>query len=151
MAENASTWEPANNVSAAITTRHSIRSFLSTPVPQEVVEEILSVARRAPSGTNMQPWWVYVVTGDGKNRLSDALLKAHDDGASAWTPEHQYYPSDFQEPYKSRRRKVGWDLYGLLGIERGQKEKMHQQHGRNFRFFDAPVGLMFTVACSFKT
>ncbi|CUS51034.1 Oxygen-insensitive NADPH nitroreductase [hydrothermal vent metagenome] len=109
------------------------------------MEEILSVARRAPSGTNMQPWWVYVVTDDGKNRLSDALLKAHDGGASAWTPEYQYYPNDFQDPYKSRRRKVGWDLYGLLDIERGQKDKMHQQHGRNFRFFDAPVGLMFTV------
>jgi len=145
MTENATTWEPANNVTAAITTRHSIRAFLSTPVPWKVVEEILSVARRAPSGTNMQPWWVYVVTGEGKNRLSDALLKAHDGGASAWTPEYQYYPNDFQEPYKSRRRKVGWDLYGLLDIERGQKEKMHQQHGRNFRFFDAPVGLMFTV------
>ena len=145
MTENATTWEPANNVTAAITTRHSIRAFLSTPVPRKVVEDILSVARRAPSGTNMQPWWVYVVTGEGKNRLSDALLKAHDGGASAWTPEYQYYPNDFQEPYKSRRRKVGWDLYGLLDIERGQKEKMHQQHGRNFRFFDAPVGLMFTV------
>ena len=145
MTENATTWEPANNVTAAITTRHSIRAFLSTPVPRKVVEEILSVARRAPSGTNMQPWWVYVVTGEGKNRLSDALLKAHDGGASAWTPEYQYYPNDFQEPYKSRRRKVGWDLYGLLDIERGQKDKMHQQHGRNFRFFDAPVGLMFTV------
>ena len=145
MTENATTWEPANNVTAAITTRHSIRAFLSTPVSRKVVEEILSVARRAPSGTNMQPWWVYVVTGEGKNRLSDALLKAHDGGASAWTPEYQYYPNDFQEPYKSRRRKVGWDLYGLLDIERGQKEKMHQQHGRNFRFFDAPVGLMFTV------
>jgi len=145
MTENATTWEPANNVTAAITTRHSIRAFLSTPVPRKVVEDILSVARRAPSGTNMQPWWVYVVTDDGKNRLSDTLLKAHDGGASAWTPEYQYYPNDFQEPYKSRRRKVGWDLYGLLDIERGQKEKMHQQHGRNFRFFDAPVGLMFTV------
>ena len=145
MTENATTWEPANNVTAAITTRHSIRAFLSTPVSRKVVEEILSVARRAPSGTNMQPWWVYVVTGEGKNRLSDALVKAHDGGASAWTPEYQYYPNDFQEPYKSRRRKVGWDLYGLLDIERGQKEKMHQQHGRNFRFFDAPVGLMFTV------
>jgi len=145
MTENATTWGPANNVTAAITTRHSIRAFLSTPVTWKVVEVILSVARRAPSGTNMQPWWVYVVTGEGKNRLSDALLKAHDGGASAWTPEYQYYPNDFQEPYKSRRRKVGWDLYGLLDIERGQKEKMHQQHGRNFRFFDAPVGLMFTV------
>ena len=145
MTENATTWEPANNVTAAITTRHSIRAFLSTPVSRKVVEEILSVARRAPSGTNMQPWWVYVVTDDGKNRLSDTLLKAHDGGASAWTPEYQYYPNDFQDPYKSRRRKVGWDLYGLLDIERGQKEKMHQQHGRNFRFFDAPVGLMFTV------
>ena len=145
MTENATTWGPADNVTAAITTRHSIRAFLSTPVPRKVVEDILSVARRAPSGTNMQPWWVYVVTDDGKNRLSDTLLKAHDGGASAWTPEYQYYPNDFQEPYKSRRRKVGWDLYGLLDIERGQKEKMHQQHGRNFRFFDAPVGLMFTV------
>ena len=83
MTENVTTWEPANNVTAAITTRHSIRAFLSTPVPREIVEEILSVARRAPSGTNMQPWWVYVVTDDGKNRLSDALLKAHDGGSSA--------------------------------------------------------------------
>ncbi|MEE3287291.1 MAG: nitroreductase [Pseudomonadota bacterium] len=145
MTDHDSTWEATPTVSAAITTRHSIRRFLSTPVSRTQVEHILSLANRAPSGTNMQPWHVWVLTGDRKRALSSALGVAHDQGPSSWKPEHRYYPKEFMEPYRSRRRKVGWDLYGLLGIERGQKEKMHRQHGRNFLFFDAPVGLIFTI------
>ena len=145
MTDHELTWKAAPTVSAAIATRHSIRRFLSTPVSRTQVEQILSLARRAPSGTNMQPWNVWVLAGEQKRTLSSALSAAHNEGPSSWQPEHRYYPKEFEEPYRSRRRKVGWDLYGLLNIERGQKEKMHRQHGRNFFFFNAPVGLIFTI------
>jgi nitroreductase len=135
----------AVSVEEAITTRKSIRRFLPTPVPPETVERILAVARRAPSGTNMQPWRVYVLTGAGKERISAAIIAADRDRPDEHSPEFRYYPPEFPEPYKSRRRKIGWDLYGLLGIEKGDKEKMHAQHARNYIFFDAPVGMIFTI------
>jgi len=131
-------------VAAAITSRRSIRAFLPTPVARETVERILDIAARAPSGTNMQPWRGYVLTGAPLKRLSAALVAE----AMAGTPveaEYRYYPETFFEPYLSRRRKVGWDLYGLLGIRRGEGEKMKRQHARNFAFFGAPVGLIFTI------
>ena len=131
-------------VAAAITSRRSIRAFLPTPVPRETVARILDIAARAPSGTNMQPWRGYALAGDAMRRLSDALVAA----ALADTPtdpEYRYYPDTFFEPYLSRRRKVGWDLYGLLGIAKGEAEKMQRQHARNFTFFGAPVGLIFTI------
>ena len=134
----------ADPVAAAITSRRSVRAFLGTPVPRETVERILDIAARAPSGTNMQPWRGYVLTGEPLRRLSDALVAE----AMAGTPvegEYRYYPEAFFEPYLSRRRKVGWDLYGLLGIAKGETEKMKRQHARNFDFFGAPVGLVFTV------
>ena len=121
MTDHELTWKAAPTVSAAIATRHSIRRFLSTPVSRSQVEQILSLARRAPSGTNMQPWHVWVLAGEQKRSLSSALSAAHNEGSSSWQPEHRYYPREFEEPYQSRRRKVGWDLYGLLSIERGQK------------------------------
>ncbi|MEQ8398552.1 nitroreductase [Thalassobaculum sp.] len=124
--------------------RRSARAFLDTPVPRETVERILALAARAPSGTNMQPWRVHVLTGAAKDRFSEAVLAAFD-GPEKHTNEWAYYPKEFREPYLSRRRKVGWDLYGLLGIARGENERMHAQHGRNFKFFDAPVGMMFTI------
>ncbi len=145
MKDHDSTWKAAPTVSAAITTRHSIRRFLSTPVSRTQVEQILALACRSPSGTNMQPWHVWVLAGERKRALSSALGVAHDQDPSTWQPEHRYYPKEFKEPYRSRRRKVGWDLYGLLNIERGEKDKMHRQHGRNFLFFDAPVGLIFAI------
>jgi len=129
----------------AIMTRRSMRAFLPDPVSRETVEEILSVSARAPSGTNSQPWMTYVLAGDAKEALSAAILKEFDAGGEGHDAEIPIYPEQFQEPYLGRRRKVGWDLYGLLGIEKGDKEKMHAQHGRNFKFFDAPVGLMFTM------
>ncbi len=142
---------PAAGVDEAITTRHSIRAFLPDPVSKETVAEIIDIAARAPSGTNMQPWQVYVTAGAAKEALSQAVLAAHDTPGAGHAPEVSYYPDQFFEPYLARRRKVGWDLYGLLGIERGEKEKMHAQHGRNYTFFDAPVGLIFTIHRDLET
>lgn len=134
-------------VDAAITSRHSMRAFLPDPVAQEDIARILEVAARAPSGTNTQPWKVYVLTGESKTRLSDAILAAHNDPAVAaqHSEEYAYYPREWVSPYIDRRRKVGWDLYALLGLTRDNKAGMHAQHGRNYRFFDAPVGLIFTI------
>lgn len=134
-------------VDEAITSRRSIRAYLPTPVPRETIEEILRVASRAPSGTNTQPWKVHVLTGEPLRGLVEKLRAAYDDPAEAQLhePEYAYYPHDWVSPYIDRRRKVGWDLYGLLGIAKGDKLRMHEQHGRNYAFFDAPVGLMFTI------
>ena len=139
--------EQQQAVDAAITSRRSIRAFLPTPVAHEDVEAILRVAARAPSGTNTQPWKVTVLTGAIKERLSDAIVAAHDDPAvaSQHSEEYHYYPRQWVSPYIDRRRKVGWDLYALLGLTRENKRGMHDQHGRNYRFFDAPVGMIFTM------
>ncbi len=135
---------PAGTAEEAITSRHSMRRFLPDPVDREKVEHLLAVASRAPSGTNIQPWKVYVLAGETRTALTAAILEAHDAGGEN-KREYNYYPLEFTDVHLARRRKVGWDLYGLLGIERGDKDKMHAQHGRNFMFFDAPVGLMFTI------
>jgi len=132
-------------VDLAITSRRSIRRFLPTVVPAATVEAILDVAARAPSGTNMQPWRGYVLAGTAKAALCDAVQAAFDRQEPGHAQEVQYYPDEFFEPYLSRRRAVGWDLYGLLGIARGEAAKMKAQHRRNFQFFDAPVGMIFTV------
>ena len=134
-------------VDAAITSRRSLRAFLPTPVPRETVEDILAVASRAPSGTNTQPWKVYVLTGEAKTALSRRIAAAYDDPAerATHTEEYAYYPTEWKSPFIDRRRKVGWDLYNLLGIAKTDKERMHAQHRRNYDFFGAPVGLMFTI------
>lgn len=138
---------PANDVDAALVTRRSIRAFLPTPVPRADIEAILEAASRAPSGTNTQPWKVCVVTGESLARLSQALLDAYDHPQrdALYQEEYPYYPNRWVSPYIDRRRKIGWDLYGLLGIEKGDKARMHKQHARNYRFFGAPVGLFFTI------
>jgi nitroreductase len=137
-------------VDAAITSRRSVRAFLPTPVPRQTIEDILAVSSRAPSGVNTQPWQVTVLTGRAKDELSRKILAAHDANAAAGSTgadvgEYDYYPTEWTPPYIDRRRKVGWDLYSLLGIAKGDKARMHAQHGRNYRFFDAPVGLVFTI------
>ncbi|AWL06291.1 nitroreductase [Massilia oculi] len=134
-------------VDAAITSRRSIRAFLDKPVAREDIARILDVAARAPSGTNTQPWKVHVLTGDARARLSGAILAAYADPAQAAQhhEEYPYYPREWVSPYIDRRRKVGWDLYGLLGLTRDDKAGMAAQHGRNFAFFDAPVGMIFTI------
>ena len=134
-------------VDAAITSRRSIRAFLPTPVAPGLVEHLLAVASRAPSGTNTQPWQVWVLTGEAKDELSRRVVAAYDDPVerARHTEEYAYYPTEWVAPYIDRRRKVGWDLYGLLGIEKTDKARMHAQHRRNYEFFDAPVGIMFTI------
>jgi nitroreductase len=135
---------PRNDVDRALATRFSVRRFRPDPPPEDLVGHILRVAQRAPSGTNMQPWHAHVVAGATRARLSAALRAAHEVPSEHRQP-YAYYPPEFFEPYLSRRRKVGWDLYGLLGIARGASARMHAQHARNFDFFDAPVGLVFTI------
>ena len=140
-------------VDQAIISRRSVRGFLPIPVARETVEQILAVASRAPSGTNIQEWKVYVLTGAAKERLSQKVLTAHDEEFARkkrkepplHTEEYFYYPRQWFEPYLGRRRKLGWDLYSLLGIGKTDYDKMHAQHGRNYVFFGAPVGLIFTI------
>lgn len=134
-------------VDAAITSRRSIRAFLPTPVAREDIEAILEVAARAPSGTNTQPWKTYVLTGSIKEKLTAELLSVYTDPvlSEQHTEEYAYYPREWMSPYIDRRRKVGWDLYALLGLTRENKKGMHAQHGRNYKFFDAPVGMIFTI------
>ena len=142
--------DPAS-VDAAIEGRLSVRAFLPKPVPRETMEHLLRVASRAPSGTNTQPWKVYVLQGASRDALVQKVCAAHDairaDPALAeqYQEAYDYYPRQWVSPYIDRRRENGWGLYGLLGITKGDKDKMHAQHQRNFKFFDAPVGLMFTV------
>jgi nitroreductase len=139
--------EQQRHVDEAITSRRSMRAFLQTPVEREDIEAILQVASRAPSGTNTQPWKVYVLTGAIKEKLSAEVLRVHNDPALAkqHAEEYAYYPREWAPPYIDRRRKVGWDLYSLLGLSRDNKTGMHSQHGRNYAFFDAPVGFIFTI------
>jgi len=130
----------------AILTRRSVRAFLPTPVGRATVEELLTLASRAPSGSNIQPWKVHVVAGGARERLSRAILEALDrDGYEGHKREWNYYPVNWREPYLARRRKIGWDLYGLLGIKKGDFEGTEKQRRRNYEFFGAPVGLIFTL------
>jgi nitroreductase len=136
----------ARTVEEAILSRRSVRAFKPDAVPRETVERILSLASRAPSGTNIQPWHVYVVGGKARDRLTKAMHEEYDRlGEEGWQREYEYYPTKWRDPYLARRRKLGWDLYGLLGIAKGERDKTHRQHARNFLFFDAPVGLVFTL------
>ena len=136
----------ARSVEEAILSRRSLRAFKPDPVPRAMLERILAVASRAPSGTNIQPWKVYVVAGAARDRLTNAM---HEEflrvGEEGWKREYEYYPTRWRDPYLARRRKLGWDLYGLLGIAKGERDKTHRQHARNYLFFDAPVGLVFTL------
>lgn len=127
--------------------RKSVRAFLSKPVPKELIEDILQISSRAPSGSNTQPWKVYVVSGPKKDVLGKEILKAFLDPAlnKLHSTEYGYYPDAWIEPFASRRRKVGFDLYALLGLTKENKVGMQQQHGRNFIFFDAPIALFFTI------
>ena len=140
-----------NPVDQAITSRMSVRAFLPDAVPRETLMQLLNVASRAPSGVNTQPWKVYVLQGATRDALVSKVCAAHEavhaDPALAaqYQEAYSYYPEKWISPYIDRRRENGWGLYGLLGIGKGDKDKMHMQHQRNYRLFDAPVGLMFTI------
>ncbi|MFV5525292.1 nitroreductase [Acinetobacter variabilis] len=138
-------------VDQTITSRHSVRAFLDTPVSTDMLKDILTVASRAPSGTNTQPWKVYVLTGKKRDelvqRVCQAQMELYQNPALAeqYKETFDYYPEQWFSPYIDRRRENGWGLYGLLNIQKGEKEKMARQNLRNFELFDAPVGLFFTL------
>lgn len=132
-------------VDAVMLGRHSVRAYLPNDVPRALIDEVLAIAGRAPSGTNLQPWRVHVLNGASLQRLVGTVCAAYDVADGSHQAEYPYYPVRFFEPYLGRRRKVGWDLYGLLGIGRDDAERMHAQHRKNFNFFGAPVGLIFSI------
>jgi len=134
-------------VDATITGRRSVRAFLPDPVSHDVVAGILDVAARAPSGVNTQPWKVHVLTGPALKALSEAIIAVFDDpaGSEQHVADFNSYPDEWVSPYIDRRRQVGWDLYGLLGIKKGDAARMHEQVRRNYQFFGAPVGLIFVI------
>lgn len=121
----------------------SVRSFLPTPVDEHVIRAILETASRAASGTNIQPWLVHVVTGETRDRLSRAARQAAETGEMKM--EYAYLPGKMKEPYLSRRRKIGYDLYAVYGVERDDYPARKAAMLRNYDFFGAPVGLFFTM------
>ncbi|MEM9370837.1 MAG: nitroreductase family protein, partial [Pseudomonadota bacterium] len=132
-----------NAVHEAMQSRRSVRRFLDTPVERAAIERILASAAYAPSGHNIQPWHVYVVTGATKERISDAVLGHIADGGGR-EEEFDYYPVEWFEPYQARRRAVGFTLYELLGIKREDKGRRTEQMLENFKFFNAPLGMFIT-------
>lgn len=127
----------------AVTGRRSVRRFLPEPVADATIAAILQAAARAASGTNFQPWLVHVVSGETRDRLSRAVLAAAE--AEDFSLEYNYVPEVVKEPYRSRRRKVGFDLYSLYGVERDDMAGRKAAMLRNFTFFGAPVGLFITM------
>jgi nitroreductase len=129
----------------AIQSRRSVRAFLPTPVARETVERILDLARNTPNGANIQPWHVQVVAGPHRDRLVQAILAADAVDAPGFEDNYPYYPEEWVEPYLSRRRQLGKALYQLAGVAKGDTAAMKRQAARNYTFFDAPVGLFFTL------
>lgn len=131
-------------VEDAIRGRQSIRGFLKTPVTRDLLGRVLETAGRAPSGTNIQPWKVYVVDGAVRDEICAEMCHAYDTAPEPERP-YNYYPVKWREPYIGRRRACGWGLYGTLGITRDDKEGMRLQRRGNYDLFGAPTGLFFTV------
>src|SRR5882757_2991054 len=133
-------------VDEAIRSRQSVRAFLPTPVGRTTVEELLRLASRSASGSNIQPWRVRVIAGDAKNRLTQAIFDAVARGGfEPYQREWNYYPVRWREPFLGRRRQIGWDMYNLLGVAKGDFEGTQQARMRNYEFFGAPVGMIFTL------
>ena len=132
------------NILDAIKTRASTRAFLDRPVAKPIIEKILDAAKWAPSGTNTQPWQVAIVSGQRKNSLCQKLLTAYQAGEKS-NPDYQYYPTQWQQPYKSRRFACGMALYETLGIKREDKQKRKQVWELNYAAFNAPIMLLFFI------
>jgi nitroreductase len=133
-------------VDDAINTRQSVRAFLPTPVERATVEALLKLAARSASGSNIQPWRVRVIAGNVRDRLVKAIFDAVErDGFEPYQREWNYYPVNWREPFLGRRRKIGWDMYSLLGVAKGDFEGTQRARMRNYEFFGAPVGMIFTL------
>jgi nitroreductase len=137
-------------VKEALMRRKSTRAFLENPVKRELIENILDCARYAPSGVNTQPWQVAVVSGEKKRRLQQQLESAFREGAPKQL-DYQYYPTVWKEPYKSRRKACGLQLYSVLEINWEDKQRQQEQWAANYRAFDAPVVLFFFMDPDMQT
>jgi len=133
------------NVTEAVRSRLSCRAFLDKPVPEDVVREIIDAARFAPSGGNLQPWHLHVLTGEPLADLLGRIAPRFDLLPKGEGAEYQVYPHPLAEPYHARRFKCGADLYAALGIPREDKPGRYRQFARNFAFFGAPVGLFVSI------
>lgn len=130
------------SVQDAILGRRSIRSFKPQTFPLDLVEKILDLAARAPSGVNAQPWKVYVVAGEARDHVGRVVRQAAED--KQHQEEYAYAPK-WWEPYLARKRKVGYDLYDAYGIERSDMKARWEAAMKNFDFHGAPVGVFFTM------
>lgn len=130
------------NISEAIKTRKSVRSFLDQDVSLETINKILDIARHAPSGANSQPWQVAIVKGTKKQQLTTALVSEFRSGTKEQR-DYDYYPNKWKDPFKKRRITCGIQLYDTLGIARNDKDGRMAQWEANYRGFDAPVILFF--------
>lgn len=134
-----------NRIDEIIAGRFACREFSDAPVPRRIIEQILGVARFAPSGANIQPWHVYVLAGAARERVSAALLEAHETCRDEHVSEYKYYASDLPEPYLKRRQEFGRLFYGSLGIAQTDLDARSRQTAKNYAFFGAPVGLIITI------
>lgn len=136
---------PAADVFEAARTRRSIRAYKPDAVPAETLREIVALARHAPSGSNIQPWRVHVMTGETLRRVGSAIRHAFVTDEPGHRRDYDYYTDPIYEPYLARRRQCGWGLYTTLGIGRGDREKSKAYRATNYTFFGAPVGLVYTI------
>ena len=133
------------NVSEAIQSRFTARSFLPTPVAGEIIRSILETARRTPSGGNLQPWHVWVLGGEEMARFQATMRHKLETNPFGEGSEYEIYPPKLKEPYRSRRFKCGEDLYATIGVTREDKAGRMQQFARNFEFFGAPAAFFFAI------
>ena len=124
--------------------RRSVRAYRGTPVPRPDIERICRAARSAPSGANLQPGCFHILTGSALKDLSRALLAAVEAGAPV-AAEYSYFPEPMSPELKARQRAAGYALYAALGIGRRELDARRAQFDRNYRFFDAPVGVVVTI------
>lgn len=127
--------------------RKTVRAYRPDLVAKHQVAEILEIASTAPSNSNSQPWRIYALAGQRKQALSDALLEAHDSGL---VPPFAHFPDDLPEACKQRQDDFGVRYYRALGIDRGDAAARSRATRRNFQFFGAPVGLIFTIDACLK-
>lgn len=132
------------SVAQAVQMRRSVRAYLPTPVDRELLEELLALASQAPSGVNTQPWKTDVAIGDSLEGLKK-LLEATFLSGKPEQCEYQYYPVTWRSPYVDRRRQMLEALFGSTGVVRGDETALQQAIARNFRFYGAPVGLVFSI------
>ena len=136
------------NLKDIIKSRYSVRSFTKKNVDIEIIKEMLQISKCAPSGGNIQPWKVYVVTGNAKEKLIERALSNYDNGVQEKI-EYEIYPNPLDEEYKKRRSECATDMYAALSIEQDDIESRLTQIRENFKFFGAPVGMIITIDKAF--